>query len=99
MAASVRIAIVADIHHGQDHNTKKGSSALSLFSEFARFVADSQPAAVIDLGDRISDESRAKDLVLQCEIAEAFRAISVPLYHLCGNHDRENLTVAENEDI
>src|SRR5215212_11859919 len=99
MAASVRIAVVADIHHGQDHNTKKGSSALSLLSEFARFVEDSQPNAVVDLGDRISDEGHARDLVLQREVAEVFRTISVPRCHLCGNHDRKNLSVAENENI
>jgi glyoxylase-like metal-dependent hydrolase (beta-lactamase superfamily II) len=52
MAATLRLALVADIHHGTDHFTKKGSTALGLMQEFARFVADAKPDAVIDLGDR-----------------------------------------------
>jgi hypothetical protein len=99
MTSSLRIAIVTDIHHGKDHFTKKGSAALPLMAEFARFVADAKPNLVVDLGDRISDCSRETDLVLEREVAEAFAPIAVPHVHLCGNHDREHLTVAENEEI
>ena len=49
MADTLRLAIVADIHHGEDHYTKKGSAALPLMGEFARFVRDARPDAVIDL--------------------------------------------------
>ena len=65
MADTLRLAIVADIHHGEDHYTKKGSAALPLMGEFARFVRDARPDAVIDLGDRISDVSRDTDLRLE----------------------------------
>jgi predicted phosphodiesterase len=99
MASPLRIAVVADIHHGKDNFTKKASSALPLMSEFVRFVSDTKPDAVIDLGDRISDESHAADLVLEREVAQAFAPISQPRFHVCGNHDREYLTVAENEAI
>ena len=99
MTAPVRIAIVADIHHGADHFTKKGSAALGLVARFAEFVAEQKPDLTIELGDRISDISREADLALEREVAGALKAAPGPLHHICGNHDREFLTVAENEEI
>ncbi len=97
--SSIRLAFVTDIHHGDDHLTKKGSAALPLLTEFARFVAASRVDAVVDMGDRISDADQPSDLRLQCEVAEAFRTVSAPRYHICGNHDLDHLSVAENEKI
>jgi hypothetical protein len=99
MSKALRLAFVADIHHGENSFTKMGAQALPLMAEFARFVADARPDAVIDLGDRISDRDRATDLRLEQEVAEAFAAISAPRFHLCGNHDRDHLSVADNEAI
>jgi len=92
----IRIAVVTDIHHGADHLAKKGTAALGLLGEFARFVEEARPDLVLDLGDRISDRDAGHDRALQAEVAEAFRGIRAPLRHLCGNHDLEFLTVAEN---
>jgi len=94
-----RIAIVTDIHHGADHYAKKGTAALGLMAEFARFVADAAPDLVLDLGDRISDRDAEHDRRLEQEVAEAFAGIEAPVFHLCGNHDLDYLTVAENEAL
>lgn len=94
-----RIAFIADIHHGEDVMTKKSSQAIALFAEFAAFVAAEQPDLVIDLGDRISDRDHDTDLALEQQVAEAFGAIAVPVRHLNGNHDRDFLSVGENEAI
>lgn len=99
MPDSLRLAVVADIHHGADSFTKKGTAALALMAEFARFVADARPDAVIDLGDRISDVDRDTDLRLEREVADAFRAIDGLRVHVTGNHDRDHLSVADNEAI
>lgn len=96
---ATRIVLVADIHHGKDSFTKKGTAALPLMAEFARFANDARPDLVIDLGDRISDEDHAADLRMEGEVAEAFRLVRGPIRHLCGNHDRDHLTVAENEAV
>jgi 3',5'-cyclic-AMP phosphodiesterase len=98
---SLRIAVVTDIHHGKDAEAKKGSQALRLLGGFECFVADSKPHLVLDLGDRISDEDHESDLRLEREVAEAFVPIRrhAPVYHICGNHDRDFLSVAENEEI
>jgi len=96
---SVRIAVVADIHHGKPSATKRGDAALALMEDFAVFSNSARPDFVIDLGDRISDEDRETDLVLEREVAEVFRQIEAPVYHINGNHDRDHIEVADNEDI
>lgn len=94
-----RIAFIADIHHGLDAGTKKSSQALALFAGFVAFVAEQQPDLVIDLGDRIADHDHDTDLVLEQQVAQAFKAVTVPVRHLTGNHDGEFLTVEENERV
>lgn len=96
---TLRIAIVTDIHHGKPSTAKRGDKAMTLMEEFARFVQDSGATHVLDMGDRISDENRDTDLKLQADVAEAFRAVPAPVWHLNGNHDRDHLSVADNEAI
>jgi predicted phosphodiesterase len=96
---SVRLAIVADIHHGAPSATKRGDAALSLMDDFARFATSEGATHVLDLGDRISDVDAETDRRLEAEVAEAFRAVQAPVWHLNGNHDRDHLSVAENEEI
>lgn len=96
---TLRIAIVTDIHHGKPSTAKRGDAALGLMEEFARYVKESGATHVLDMGDRISDENRDTDLVLAAEVAEAFRAVNAPVWHLNGNHDRDHMTVADNEAL
>ncbi|MGL4439988.1 MAG: metallophosphoesterase family protein [Bosea sp. (in: a-proteobacteria)] len=98
---SLKIAIVTDIHHGKDAEAKKGASALRLMADFAAFVTSSKPDLVLDLGDRISDEDPQTDLRLEQEVNAAFEPIRAvaPVHHICGNHDRDFLSVTQNEDI
>lgn len=96
---TIRIAIVTDIHHGKPSTAKRGDAALGLIEDFARYVKDSGATHVLDMGDRISDENRDTDLVLAAEVAEAFRAVEAPIWHLNGNHDRDHMTVADNEAL
>lgn len=96
---TLRLAIVADIHHGRPSTAKRGDRALPLMEEFAHFVRDAGASHVLDLGDRISDENHDTDLVLEAEVAEAFRAVPGTHWHLNGNHDRDHLSVEENEAI
>ncbi|MGF1657939.1 MAG: metallophosphoesterase family protein [Rubrimonas sp.] len=96
---SVRIAIVADIHHGRPSATKRGDRALALMESFAAFADDARPDLVLDLGDRISDEDAETDARLAAEAADAFRAVTAPRAHLDGNHDRDHLSAAQNDAL
>ena len=96
---TTRLAFVTDIHHGRDSATKKGSAALALLDEFRRFATDARVDAVIDMGDRISDVDRETDLGLEREVAAAFASFTLPRFHIVGNHDRDFLSVADNEAI
>lgn len=94
-----RIAIVTDIHHGTPSHTKRGDTALELLAAFAEWSNGQKPDLVLDLGDRISDVDSQTDARLEREVAELFARIDAPVHHVCGNHDRDHLSVAENEEI
>jgi len=96
---STRIAVIGDIHHGRDTPTKKGSVALSLLDRFIDEISSGHFDAVVELGDRISDESPDRDRVLQKEVADRFNQLSIPHHHLSGNHDVALLSLADNEAI
>lgn len=95
----LRLAVVTDIHHGRDTLTKKGSQALPLLGRFVDEVNAGGFDAVLDLGDRISDESAEHDTALQSEVAAVFARLTVPHHHISGNHDHATLDAVVNEAI
>lgn len=99
MPQRLRIALIADIHHGSQHQSKDGAAALGLLEQFLGFVEQTQPNLVVDLGDRINDHSREEDLRREAEVATLLKQLKVPRFHLLGNHDRAFLTSEENSQI
>jgi 3',5'-cyclic-AMP phosphodiesterase len=93
---ALKLAAVADIHLGQDTETKKGTDALELLGEFLHAAEAAGADAVIDLGDRISDLGPAEDFELACRVGAEFGRTSLKRFHLCGNHDRAFLSGADN---
>jgi hypothetical protein len=95
-----RIAVVADIHHGRDTFTKRGTAALDLLDGFIDGANAGSFDAVIDLGDRISDETAERDTALQREVAKGFRRLgNKPRHHVIGNHDFAMLSAEDNSAI
>ena len=95
-----RIAVVADIHHGRDTFTKRGSAALPLLNRFLDEVNGASFDAVIDLGDRISDETAERDAELQAAVARSFQRLgNKPRHHVIGNHDFAFLSADDNAAI
>ena len=94
----VRLCLVADIHHGPEHLTKKGPAALSLLQRFLDHAQEAGPDLVVDLGDRISNLGPKEDLRALEEVARVFRASGLNRAHLLGNHDLVHLTRARNEE-
>lgn len=94
-----RLAIIADIHHGPDTQTKCGSAALGLTRQAVAAINASGADAMLDLGDRISDTDPASDARRTAEVAEVLADLSMPRHHLDGNHDLDHLTRAQNDAI
>ena len=75
MANTLRIALIADIHHGVDQGTKLGSAALALLQPFVDWVNAIGPSLVVELGDRINDLDKDADRMWTRDIASAFSAV------------------------
>ncbi|WP_283192744.1 metallophosphoesterase [Rhizobium sp. AN80A] len=96
----MKIAIITDIHHGPLSHTKDESwDGLAHVRSFvARAVAE-KADLLLDLGDRISDTNHETDHRVASELADIFKTYPGKRIHILGNHDVDNLTVAENENI
>ena len=93
---ALKLAIITDIHHGPNSQTKRSDKALELLEEFVNEANKRKPDLVIDLGDRISDVDKETDFRLEQEVAEVFKKLVIPYVHLLGNHDLEHLSRKDN---
>ena len=98
MPDPLRLALVSDIHHGDDKLTKRGSAALGLLEDFLAFAGDWGADMIVELGDRISDIDKATDEVLEQDVAARFVNLNTPHVHLNGNHDVAFLGEAANAE-
>ena len=87
MASPLKLALVADIHHGEDKLTKRGSAALGLLDDILRAAGDWGADMIVELGDRISDIDAATDARLLAEVSARFEGLNTPHAHMHGNHD------------
>ena len=95
----VKICLVTDIHHGENNYSRKYNNALPLIKKFNDFCDHHKPDYVIDLGDRINDSIYDKDFELESEVAAAFSQNKFKIFHINGNHDRDNLSFEDNSKI
>lgn len=95
---TLRLALIADIHHGPDIGTKIGSAAVPLMRDVLPELKAVNADAVIELGDRINDVDHDADIALQREVAEHFGLAGLKAAHLLGNHDNHQISRAEAEN-
>ena len=96
----MKIAIITDIHHGPKSHTKEtGWDGLPVLEAFVDHANAIGADLVLDLGDHISDSDHATDVRAATEVANALARFNGPRYHVIGNHDVVNLSIADNEDI
>lgn len=96
----MKIAIITDIHHGpQSHTKAPGWDALAVVRGFVGHAQAEGAELVLDMGDRISDTTPETDRQVTAEVAEALGAFTGPRYHLLGNHDVNNLSIEDSEEI
>lgn len=96
----MKIAIVADIHHGpQSHTKEAGWNGLPVLQQFIERAIAEQADLVLDLGDHISDTTHEADYRAASEVAAIFKLFPGRRIHVMGNHDVDNLSIADNEAI
>lgn len=91
---SLRLGIVADVHHGDDIKTKLGSRAVPLLEDFLSQCRRQQVDFIVDLGDRINNPAFRgpggdpdRDRSLMEEVGRMFGETPIPRHHVTGNHD------------
>ncbi len=84
---ALRLAIITDLHAGRDTGNVKGPLALEILESFVTAAHDFEPDAVLELGDRLTDENPEVDRARLLELARVFKRLPYPRHHLNGNHD------------
>ena len=96
----MKIALVADIHHGpHSHVKKEGWDALPELEAFVAAANEAGADVLLDLGDRVSDTTAEMDVRVMSEVVEKLSAFNGRRYHVVGNHDVGNLTMEQNAEI
>jgi 3',5'-cyclic-AMP phosphodiesterase len=93
----LRLAIITDLHHGRDTGKVRGPLALELLSSIVGQIHLLEPDAVLELGDRLTDENPELDRIRLLELAHEFKRLPYPRHHISGNHDM--LPKADQEAI
>ncbi|HWG86096.1 MAG TPA: metallophosphoesterase [Deinococcales bacterium] len=98
-----RIAVVTDVHHGWPSGTMPGDRSLAVLEgivERLNALPDGErPHLLVEMGDRIMDRDRTGDLERQAEVAAVLSRLSIPRYHLLGNHDVATLSAEDNAGV
>lgn len=98
-SSTARIAVITDIHHGPNEETKVGDQAITLLKDVLVSVEEFKPDLLVDLGDRITDESYEADVRFAHDVAMVFGKTEFRRVHLLGNHDVWNIPVGAQEQI
>ena len=83
----VRLAIITDLHYGRDTGKVRGPEALTLLSQIMAQIHHLEPDAVLELGDRLTDENPVVDRLHLLEVAQEFKRLPYRRHHISGNHD------------
>jgi 3',5'-cyclic-AMP phosphodiesterase len=93
----LRLGVVTDIHFGQDTSMVLGSAAPAALRRCLDGLRTWEPDLLVDLGDRLTDETPDVDLERLRTIAALFGASALHREHLRGNHDA--LSPAVHEEL
>lgn len=97
----MRFSLISDVHLGpqasfQGKLRKLTHLSESLVEAFAlRMRQEVRPDLVINLGDVLEDESKARDRERYARFVEILTSIGKPVMHVAGNHDTVYLTPAD----
>lgn len=91
----MKIGVLGDIHHGRNSGETAGEIALPLLSKILAEIQNAGVDLIVDLGDRINDQSPSDDKRLTAEVGASFAHLTAPRFHILGNHDTVNLDRSE----
>lgn len=97
--ARFRAAIITDVHYGTDKKDKLGTKAPRLTRTFLKAAIGFNADSIIDLGDRIEEETREKDRENLKSYCAIFKQTAIPYHGVIGNHDDKNMSRAEHAEI
>ncbi|MCL1916534.1 MAG: metallophosphoesterase [Desulfovibrionaceae bacterium] len=100
----MKISIIADTHNGKEASTYQHArdpeySVVEAVERFVDYAMKSGADVLLELGDRIDDMDHDTDMAVAQELAQAFKRFSRERVHIMGNHDANNLSKEENEEI
>jgi Icc protein len=93
----LHLRLIADIHIGEDRSDRASSKGLPLIKEFVSATNKDQPQALIDLGDRVMQTNYEEDRKNLNRLTHYFNQLTVPRYHVLGNHDMLHLNHRINQ--
>ncbi len=99
MEKRLKLAVLTDVHHGPDHETKIGRHALEMMSALIDRINSGEFDRVIEMGDRVSNVDPDTDRTHLQQVADLFMRLGPPRHHLLGNHDVVHLSREENAHL
>lgn len=96
----MRLAVITDVHLGPPEYKNGKAMKLTHLAEplarrFVEHMREAKPDAVLNLGDVVQDENHDADLERYQLFCDLMRQVGVPVVHVVGNHDEENMSEAE----
>jgi len=96
----LKVITLADIHIGSNLSTSFGRQGFETLSKFVEIINRYfKPNCVIELGDRVASLDLEEDKSNSIKLRNILENIHAPVFYLLGNHDIEEMTVKENEEI
>ena len=96
----LKVITLADMHIGSNLSTNFGKQGLKTLSKFVEIINKKfKPNCVIELGDRVGSLILEEDKSNSIKLRNILENIHAPVFYLLGNHDIEEMSVKENEEI
>jgi len=96
----LKVITLADIHIGSNLSTSFGRQGFETLNKFVEIInRNFKPDCVIELGDRVISLNLEEDKSDSIKLRNILENIHAPVFYLLGNHDIEEMSVKENEEI
>lgn len=96
----LKVITLADMHIGSNLLTSFRRQGFETLNKFVEIInRNFKPDCVIELGDRVLSLNLEEDKSNSIKLLNILENIHAPVFYLLGNHDIEEMSVKENEEI